>query len=210
MSSSAPSPSTAFLEVAKERRSYYSLKKGSPIPDSQIVSLVQAAVKHAPSSFNSQTSRVLVLFGAEHDWLWETVLEVLKPIVPPDAYPNTVKKVQGCFQAGHGTVLFFEDSAAVKGMQEMYPLYQERFPDWASQTSAIIQYICWCCLEKEGLGATLQHYNPLIDERVRDRFKLPPTWYLTAQMPFGNIAGPAGEKDFLPINQRVKVFGAKL
>ncbi|KZO94019.1 hypothetical protein CALVIDRAFT_539397 [Calocera viscosa TUFC12733] len=153
---SAPSPSSAFLEVAKERRSYYMLKKGSPIPDSKIIEIVQEALKQAPSSFNSQTSRIVVLFGADHDWLWDTVLEVLKPIAPPEVYPNTVTKVNTCFKSGHGTVLFFEDNSAVKGMQEMYPLYQERFPGWAHETSAIIQFICWCALEQEGLGATLQ------------------------------------------------------
>ncbi|KZT58363.1 nitroreductase [Calocera cornea HHB12733] len=207
---SGPSPSTAFLEVAKERRSYYSLKKGSPIPDAKIIEIVQEALKQAPSSFNSQTSRVVVLFGADHDWLWDMVLEVLKPIAPPEVYPNTVKKINNCFKSGHGTVLFFEDNSAVKGMQEMYPLYQERFPGWAHETSAIIQFITWCTLEKEGLGASLQHYNPLIDERVREKFNLPVTWFLTAQMPFGNIAAPADPKDFMPMEERFKAFGAKL
>ena len=31
------------------------------------------AVKYSPSSFNSESARVVVLFGAENDQLWEIV-----------------------------------------------------------------------------------------------------------------------------------------
>ena len=56
------------------------------------------------------------------------------------------------------------------------------------------------------MGASLQHYNPLIDDEVKKTFNLPLEWRLVAQMPFGSITKPAGEKSFLPIEERVRVY----
>lgn len=70
------------------------------------------------------------------------------------------------------------------------------------------QFAIWTALELEGLGASLQHYNPLIDAKVTQTWGLPETWELNAQLVFGEKKGEAGEKTFEPIEERVKVFGA--
>ncbi|KZT58364.1 Nitroreductase-like protein [Calocera cornea HHB12733] len=199
--------SESFLELVKARRSYYALSNKTPIPAEKITQIVSDSLKYVPSSFNSQSSRVVLLFGKEHEALWDLVLEVLKPVAPPEQYPRTIEKVNACFKSGFGTVLFFEDNAAVIDMQEKFPLYQDRFPTWAQHTSGMLQYIVWLAFEKEGLGASLQHYNPLIDEKFRDNYKLPVTWQLVAQMPFGAPAAEPGEKTFLDMDERFKVFG---
>ena len=64
----------------------------------------------------------------------------------------------------------------------------------------------WTVLEAEGLGVNLQHYNPLIDERVKAEWELPESWKLIAQMPFGKPSVAAGEKKFNPVQERIKVF----
>ena len=61
-------------------------------------------------------------------------------------------------------------------------------------------------LEDAGLGASLQHYNPLIDEAVAREWKLPASWKLTAQMPFGSPECKPDEKTFLPLDGRLKMF----
>lgn len=58
-----------------------------------------------------------------------------------------------------------------------------------------------------GLGANLQHYNPVIDEQVARTWNIDADWTLVAQMVFGNIQQPAGDKSFEPIEKRLKVFG---
>ena len=64
----------------------------------------------------------------------------------------------------------------------------------------------WTLLEEEGFGASLQHYNPLIDEAVQVQWNLPASWKLIAEMPFGiPVQGP-GEKEFKPLDERFKVF----
>ena len=57
-----------------------------------------------------------------------------------------------------------------------------------------------------GLGASLQHYNPLIDEAVAREWQLPASWKLTAQMPFGSPECKPDEKTFLPLDGRLKMF----
>lgn len=195
----------SYLEAIKSRRSIYSIEKSSPIPDEQIVELVQQAVLHTPSSFNMQGSRAVVLFGEHHDRLWSIVLETLRGKVPVNQFAQTEKKIQS-FANGHGTVLFFDDTAVTNQYSEKFALYKENFPIWAQQSNGILQYNVWNLLEDAGLGATIQHYNPLIDEAVRREWSLPESWLLIAQMPFGVPAGEPGEKSFQPVEERMRVF----
>ena len=110
------------------------------------------------------------------------------------------------FKAGYGTVLFFEDEAIVKSLQEQFALYADNFPIWSHQTSGMHQLVVWTALEAEGLGASLQHYNPLIDDEVKKEWNIPSNWKLIAQMPFGNPTSPVGEKEFKPLEDRVKFY----
>ena len=125
---------------------------------------------------------------------------------PGRGFPRYGSQDQGSFGAGHGTVLFFEDRAAVKRLQEAYPTYSERFPVWAQHTSAMHQLAIWTMLEDAGLGVSLQHYNPLIDETVYAEWKLDPKWELVAQMPFGTPTEGPGPKEIKPLDKRVLVF----
>lgn len=47
------------------------------------------------------------------------------------------------------------------------------------------QFAVWVMLEDAGFGASLQHYNPLIDEEVAKTWDIPSYWRLIAEMPFG-------------------------
>lgn len=62
-------------------------------------------------------------------------------------------------------------------------------------------------MEAEGLGANLQHYNPLIDQKVAEAWGIDKDWELNAQLVFGKREGEAGEKSFLPVEDRFKSFG---
>ena len=67
-------------------------------------------------------------------------------------------------------------------------------------------FAIWTMLEDMGLGASLQHYNPLIDDEVRRTWNLPGDWMLIAQMPFGTPTGEPGEKEFEDLSERIKIF----
>ena len=100
-----PSGSDVFLDAIKTRRSYYGLSRHSTISDQKLVGIVNQAVLHTPSSFNSQTTRVLVLLGTEHRHLWrEIVTPAVKAVAPESAWETTEKKLEGFYNA-HGTVI---------------------------------------------------------------------------------------------------------
>lgn len=197
---------TNFLELIKKRRSIYSIGKNLEHNPSEIEELIQEAVKHSPSAFNSQSSRVVILFNQSHENFWNIVLDVLKTIVPAEALAGTEQKIQS-FAAGAGTVLFFEDQDVIKGLQEQFELYADNFPVWSEHSTAIAQFAVWSVLAEQGLGASLQHYNPIIDEKVNTTFNIPTQWKLRAQLVFGSIEGQAGEKAFIEDESRFKTFG---
>ncbi len=197
--------STQFIELMEKRRSQYALTGKSPIGDEDIAALIQAAILFTPSAFNSQSARVAVLFGAAHAQLWDIVMKTLRARVPAEKFKPTEEKINA-FKAAHGTVLYFEDMNVVAELEAKFPTYKENFPVWAAQSNGMLEFAVWNVLAENGLGASLQHYNPLIDEEVRQVFKLPTSWKLFAQMPFGETYAPAGEKTFLPIEERVKIF----
>jgi predicted oxidoreductase (fatty acid repression mutant protein) len=105
-------------------------------------------------------------------------------------------------------VLFFDDRETIQEMQNTYAIYHDKFPIWAAESTAMHQFAVWTALELEGFGANLQHYDPLIDEKVASTWKLPETWKLKATLVFGTPTGPAGDKSFKPVEDRFKVFGA--
>ncbi|HEC4819262.1 TPA: nitroreductase, partial [Bacillus cereus] len=45
-----------------------------------------------------------------------------------------------------------------------------------------------------------------IDEEVRKEWDVPENWKLIAQMPFGKPVVHAGEKEFQPLEDRVKIY----
>ncbi len=194
-------------QLAEKRRSIYALSNQLPVSNDEIVKLVEHAVLHTPSAFNSQSTRIVVLFSEDHKKLWDITEETLKVIVGDDEkFQGTKDKIAG-FRAGAGTVLFFEDKGVVRNMQEAAPLYADKFPIWAHQTSAMHQYVIWTALAGIDVGANLQHYNPVIDQRVADAWDIAGDWELNAQMVFGAIEQPAGDKAFQPLDKRMKVFG---
>jgi len=194
-----------FYSVLKERRSYYGINKDVQVSDERIKEIVEFAVKHTPSAFNSQTARLVVLTGKSHDELWNITTDTLRKVVGDRDFTGTQQKMVS-FKSGYGTVLFFEDEAGVKSLQKQFPSYADNFPIWSNQASGMHQLVIWAALESEGLGASLQHYNPLIDEEVKKEWNIPSNWKLIAQMPFGNPTLQPGEKEFQPIENRVRFY----
>ena len=193
--------------IAETRRSIYMLNDQLPVSKDEVVKLVEHAVLHTPSSFNSQSSRLVVLFGEDHQKLWQITEDLLRAMVNDDEKFKSTADKMAMFKAGAGTILYFEDQSVVKGLQEQFPLYAHNFPVWAEHTSAMHQYALWNALAAVNIGANLQHYNGVIDEKVAETWNIDSNWKLIAQMVFGGIAAPAGEKTFEPIEKRLKVYG---
>lgn len=195
----------SFLEQIKQRRTIYAIGKNVALTQDQLEAIIKDVVRNSPSAFNSQTSRVVTLYGESHTKFWNIVRETLRKLVPEGAFDATNAKIDS-FAAGYGTVLFFEDQDKVKSLQEQFPLYAEHFPAWSEHSTGIAQFALWTALAEHHIGASLQHYNPVIDHEVAKTFALPENWKLRAQLVFGSIEAPAGEKTFMDDAERFKKF----
>lgn len=194
-----------FYAAVAERRTFYGISKASLVSDERIKEVIDHAVQHTPSAFNSQSARVVLLLDKQHDKLWDITKEALRKIVSADQFAATEDRIHG-FQSGYGTVLFFEDQSTIESLQKQYALYQDNFPIWSQQSSGMHQFVIWTALEIEGFGVSLQHYNELIEAAVKQEWGIPGNWQLVAQMPFGKPTSAPGEKQFQPLADRVKVF----
>jgi predicted oxidoreductase (fatty acid repression mutant protein) len=195
----------SFVDLIQKRRTIYAIGKNLQHSPEQLNDLIQTAIKHSPSSFNSQSSRAVVLFGDSHAKLWEIVRETLRKIVPTDAFESTNNKINS-FAAGFGTVLFFEDQAVIEDLQQRFAAYAENFPAFSEQSGGMAQFAVWTALADVGIGASLQHYNPIIDAEVAQVFDLPASWKLRSQLVFGSIEAAAGDKSFIDDGLRFKTF----
>ena len=156
--------SNQFIDLITKRRTIYAIGKKVEHSPEFLTDLIQTAIKQSPSSFNSQSSRAVILFNAEHEKFWTFVAEKLKSYAKDEKSAAKTTAKMASFAAGVGTVLFFEDLEVIQNLQEQFPSYAENFPVWAEHSTAIAQFATWTALHTLGLGASLQHYNPNVDE----------------------------------------------
>jgi predicted oxidoreductase (fatty acid repression mutant protein) len=69
----------------------------------------------------------------------------------------------------------------------------------------MLQISIWGALRELGVGASIHHYNPVIDDRMKAMFDLPEDYVLIAQMPFGGIGGDPRVKDPQNVMDRIKI-----
>lgn len=189
----------SILDALKKRRSYYKISKNLPVPQKQIEELVCRVTELVPDAFNMKSARIVLLFGAQHDLLWDTVYDVFGGKV--------AREKIDIFKSGAGTILYFYDAEKVKNVQAQFPRYAENFPVWANQSNGMLQICLWSALRELNIGASLQHYNPVIDDAVKKLFKIPENYVLLAEMPFGGIVEePLPKKPEAP-GARVTVLG---
>lgn len=96
----------SFTDAVVARRSIYMLDKNLPIPDSRVKDLVDTAMKHVPSAFDSQTTRLVILLHGEHDQFWDFVWEALQPHLRDEEKKKASKGRIDGFRNAYGTVSF--------------------------------------------------------------------------------------------------------
>lgn len=187
----------SMMQALEGRRSVYQIGKKLPVSEQKVIDTITKATELVPDSFNMRSQRVVIVLGEKQDKLWDTVYDVFGGQVARE-------KIDG-FKAGAGTVLYFYDNAVVSHMQESVPAYAHNFPVWVNQSNGMLQISVWSALSELGVGASLQHYNPVIDQAVKELFNLPDSYVLVAQMPFGGIVAAPSDKEKEDISTRVKV-----
>lgn len=195
----------SFQNAVESRRTIYNLEQEISISDKELEDIIAHAIKHVPSSFNSQSTRIVLLLNEKNDKFWDIAKETLKNKMGPDRdFQPTADKIDN-FKHSYGTILYYEDQEVIEGLQNQMPNYAENFSIWSTQTNGMHQFAVWTALSTKGIGASLQHYNPLVDDAVAEAFDIPKTWNLMAQMPFGNIRQNPSEKSFNDVDARFLV-----
>lgn len=189
----------------EKRRSIREIDRVINITDHELVNELTKTLKHTPSSYNAQSQRMMILLHESHHRFWKLVMDELRRIVPEDQFPRTEKKING-FYNGYGTVLFFDEASVTKELTDKFPLYKENFLNWAREQNGMLQINVWNVLTAFGIGASLQHYNEVIEEKAKEMFNIPSTWKMVGQMPFGNPLEVPQDKKFVDIDKRIKVL----
>ncbi len=188
----------SIMTALAQRRSYYSIGKSLPVSQNEVVKTIELAVELVPDAFDMKSARLVVALDAQQNELWDAIYETFGGKVSREKIDS--------FKAGAGTVLYFYDESVVGALAAKYPAYAANFPVWANQASGMVQIAVWSALRELGVGASLQHYNPVIDGTVKKLFAVPDTWKLIAQMPFGGILEEPEPKSKEDIALRVKIF----
>lgn len=187
-----------IMESVAKRRTYYQINKELPVAEDKVKEVVQKATEYVPDAFDMKSARVVLAMGHKQDVLWDVIY---------DAFNGKVAREKiDSFKAGAGTVLYFCDEDVVKNLQGQFPLYTDNFPVWAQQANGMLQFTIWTALRDLGVGASIQHYNPVIDSVVKQLFNVPDSWTLVAQMPFGGIAVEPEPKAKEDVSVRVRIF----
>ncbi|MGP6138610.1 MULTISPECIES: nitroreductase family protein [unclassified Jeotgalibaca] len=195
-----------FTELAKSRRTQYAIGNNTELTKEEITARLRAVAKEVPTAFNSQTSRLVVVFGEDNEKLWGHILDVQKDVLQGEMWDMMSGVMQGA-KGAVGTVLFFEDLDAVAAM----PVQGARGEAYKQNNNANLQYATWLALTELGLGASLQHMNvghaEGFDKSILEMFNLPANYEMIAQMPFGSIEGEAFPKEYIADEVRVQVIG---
>lgn len=187
-----------YIEIIKKRRSYYNLSEDVDLTNEEIKYLVEDVMNITPSHMNAETTRVVLLFDDKSKDFWTRVNET---------FDNSIneEKFHGFYHA-KGTALIFIDMNEIRDQEKNIPSYKDYFETWGQHSAAMLQLNLWQALRDEKIGASNQHYNPVIDEWVKEVYDLPEYWELVAQMPFGKIEEGPDPKEKKAIEEKLKVI----
>ncbi len=118
----------AFLAATEHRRSVYTLTNKSTISDTRLQYIINTSIKNAPSAFNVQSARAVILLKDHHEKLWDLGAATAKKAMPEAVFNNAIAPRIAGFRAAYGTVLWFEDQAALDDLKAKNPAIQGMVP----------------------------------------------------------------------------------
>jgi predicted oxidoreductase (fatty acid repression mutant protein) len=134
--------SKAFLDLVKARRSYYNILPRSLIEPSAIKNIIDQAVLHTPSTYNTQGGRVVLLLGEAHRQAWSVVREHTMAWLQgnEEMIKMHSAKIDG-YANGYGTVMFLEDEETIEASYKRSPQFRDLglFDKWAQDSNAMMQ-----------------------------------------------------------------------
>jgi len=106
----SPVKTSTYLEAVKHRRTVYGVTDTISVSDDRIIEIVNEVIQTLPSSWNMQSTRILVTLGKEHKKFWDAVMAAAKPFVLNQQGEEDWKRNEDrfkSFRAAYGTVRVF-------------------------------------------------------------------------------------------------------
>ncbi|MCL2862005.1 MAG: nitroreductase family protein [Firmicutes bacterium] len=195
-----------FYSAIEKRRSIRIVSDESILSEEKLKETIEHAVKYSPTAFNAQEQRVVVLLEGRHKWFWDLAIDTLRAIVPKEKFAPTEAKING-LKSGKGTILIYQDTSVVKGLQKNFPMYHDNFPIWAHESTGMLEYVLWTALASEGYGVSLHHYTELIETETDRELNIDRNWKMVGQIVFGSPREkPDSNKEFKPLEDRLLFF----
>lgn len=190
------------MDVIEKRRSNYDLGNNLEISKKDLINLLRKIIYYAPSPFNVQSSKIVLLNKKSHHLLWTTVVEeFLKKNNNGDLLDSDKARIKREDKA-YGTILFYKDERVIEEFKEKLDTYEQKSLDsWCIEESAMLQMNIWNELRLRNIGAHIVHFDD-IDEEVSVAFDIDKNYKLVAMMVFGNIIQEAAVKPKKDIDKR--------
>ena len=183
-----------YSDILNIRRSIYILNKQLPVAEAEVINRIKEAISLSPTAFMMQDIQAIILTGDNHQKLWDEIVhDTLKEIVPPEAFKRTEVKLN-TFSQGTGTILLFRNLDVIEQTKLDFATYAHEVDSWSWQNLGIVLVNIWNSLAEVNVGANIQHYNPLIDDKVKATWSVPDNLQLVGQMVYGGIASRPGVK----------------
>ena len=171
------------MDVIEKRRSNYDLGNNLEISKKDLINLLRKIIYYAPSPFNVQSSKIVLLNKKSHHLLWTTVVE------------EFLKK-------NNNGDLLDRDERVIEEFKEKLDAYEQKsLNSWCIEESAMLQMNIWNELRLRNIGAHIVHFDD-IDEEVSVAFDIDKNYKLVAMMVFGNIIQEAAVKPKKDIDKR--------
>ena len=190
------------MDVIEKRRSNYDLGNNLEISKKDLINLLRKIIYYAPSPFNVQSSKIVLLNKKSHHLLWTTVVEeFLKKNNNGDLLDSDKARIKREEKA-YGTILFYKDEQIIENFKKDLEDYEKNnLDEWCTQESAMLQMNMWNELRLRNIGAHIVHFDN-IDEEVSVAFDIDKKYKLVAMMVFGNINQEAAVKPKKDIDKR--------
>jgi predicted oxidoreductase (fatty acid repression mutant protein) len=78
--------SDAYLAAIATRRTNYAITPKSSVSDEKLEAIIKHCVLHCPTSFNTQSSRAVLVIGAENTKLWKMISESFLKDMPEGGF----------------------------------------------------------------------------------------------------------------------------
>lgn len=183
-----------YSDILNTRRSIYILNKQLPVAEVEVINRIKEAISLSPTAFMMQDIQAIILTEDNHQKLWgEIVHDTLKEIVPLEAFKRTEVKLN-TFSQGAGTILLFRNLGVIEQTKLDFATYAHEVDSWSWQNLGVVMVNIWNSLAEVNVGANIQHYNPLIDDKVKVTWDVPDNLQLVGQLVYGGIASRPGVK----------------